>query len=710
MENPQLALAQKLIETTGTHLFLTGKAGTGKTTFLHNLKKHTQKRLVIAAPTGIAAINAGGVTLHSLFQLPFTPYFPGYSQQNEAERHRVRREKINLIRSIDLLVIDEISMVRADLLDAVDDALRWMRNRHQPFGGVQLLLIGDLQQLAPVAKDEEWALLRKYYETPYFFSSHALATTTFTTIELTHVYRQKDEHFLQILNRVREGKADEETLKVINSRYEPAAKPEQMEGYIHLVTHNAQAGQINHARLTALAGTLRTYAAEVSGNFPESSYPTDKELELKVGAQVMFVRNDTDHRFFNGMIGHVTQLAEDKVWVKPNDKADEEGEIEVERYEWQNVRYGLNEKTLEVTEHIDGIFIQFPLKLAWAITIHKSQGLTFTHVLLDASHAFAHGQTYVALSRCTTLKGIILTAPLPPSAIITDPYVLGFNEQMRQSVVSAERLEQMQNAYALQLISELFSFQTERAALAQVVRLLEEYLSNTYPETMKAFENCLLSFDSQVVDVASRFQRQYSSLYAENSNISSVALQERLTRGADYFAAQLTPLHQLAASTRLEVDNVQVKKRLFDSLTDLRHTSSVHIAILRDVATKGFHLDTFADLRARAEIDAEKTASATPEKKKKAKTKEEANYSVPTEVKNPALYQLLSAWRRQKANETGKAAYLFLQTKALIAISNYAPRTEAELLLMPYFGEKSLAAYGTEILSITNKWHEESGK
>ena len=316
--NPELQLAWQFIENTGTHLFLTGKAGTGKTTFLRRLKEHTPKRMVILAPTGIAAINAGGVTIHSFFQLSFAPFVPETTFNSSQTHYRYSKEKRNIIRSMDLLVIDEISMVRADLLDAVDATLRRYRDREKPFGGVQLLMIGDLQQLAPVVKDNEWELLRKHYETPYFFASHALKETAYMTIELKKVYRQSDTFFLSLLNKIRENKADDEVLNELNRRYQPGFQPQKEEGYIRLTTHNNQAQRVNDCELASLPGKAYHFSAEIEGDFPEYSYPADKLLTIKEGAQIMFLKNDpsSEKRYYNGMIGEVVAVNETGIVVR----------------------------------------------------------------------------------------------------------------------------------------------------------------------------------------------------------------------------------------------------------------------------------------------------------------------------------------------------------------------------------------------------------
>jgi len=451
LRNPQLDLAFDFVQFTGQNLFLTGKAGTGKTTFLKNLKRESPKRMIVVAPTGVAAINAGGVTIHSFFQISFGPQIPrdpnkplispGFSEGSSSEGvKRFSREKINIIRSLDLLVIDEISMVRADLLDAIDEVLRRYRNRYKPFGGIQLLMIGDLQQLAPIVKEEEWEILKPHYETSFFFSSRALKQSTFRGIELKHIFRQSDLRFIDLLNKVRNNRLDTETLMELNKRYMPGFNPGEKEGYITLTTHNYQSQQINISKLGMLESASFGFSAEVSGEFPEYSFPTDMELELKIGSQVMFVKNDPSpaKRFYNGKIGKITDMDEDQIEVIcPGEVA----VIRVERLIWKNTKYALNDATQEIEEEVIGTFSQFPLKLAWAITIHKSQGLTFEKAIIDARSSFAHGQVYVALSRCKTIEGLVLSSPIAIHSVKSDSTVAQFSEEVEQNQPGTAELE-----------------------------------------------------------------------------------------------------------------------------------------------------------------------------------------------------------------------------------------------------------------------------
>lgn len=402
--NKELATAWDFVEHTGTSIFLTGKAGTGKTTFLKTIKKRSSKRMIVVAPTGVAAINAAGMTIHSFFQLPLTPYVPGAAIR---DRYDFSKEKRRIIRSIDMVVIDEISMVRADLLDAIDFVLRRYRDATQPFGGAQLLMIGDLQQLTPVVTPKDEEILRNYYSTPYFFGSKALQQINYVTIQLTRVYRQQDEAFINILNHIRDGKPTQADLALLNQRCKPFFIPRPEEGYIRLTTHNNMADSYNENELRKLSGRSITFTAEVKGEFPAQNYPAEERLVLKAGAQVMFIKNDPSgrHLYYNGRIGHITSISNNEISVRC---AGDDEDIKVEPQEWENTRYVLNPTTKVIESQVQGVFRQYPLRLAWAITIHKSQGLTFEHAIIDAGRSFASGQVYVALSRCKSLEGLVL--------------------------------------------------------------------------------------------------------------------------------------------------------------------------------------------------------------------------------------------------------------------------------------------------------------
>ena len=473
-KNPELELALDFIEKTDRNLFITGKAGTGKTTFLHQIKKKSLKRMVIVAPTGVAAINAKGVTIHSFFQMPFGPILPNQIANTSNAQRKFSKTKIDIIKSLDLVIIDEISMVRADLLDGIDQVMRRYKNRNKVFGGAQILMIGDLQQLAPVVRPNEWSLLQSHYNTVYFFSSKAYQEANVVSIELKHIYRQKNEDFIKILNEIRTDTLSDMSAKILNKNYNPSFSPTKEEGYITLTTHNNRANLINESELNKLKIKSSFFNAEVSGKFNENAYPNAERLELKVGAQVMFIKNDssTDKRYYNGKIGIITAISKESVTVKCANEIDE---IVTEKETWSNINYSINEETKAIKEEMIGAFSQIPLRLAWAITIHKSQGLTFEKAIIDAEASFAHGQTYVALSRCTSLEGLVLKTPITSSAIINDSTVSVFNEGVEENHPDESVLNESEKHFQLNLISEILDYQP---LLYPITRLIDIFYNN----------------------------------------------------------------------------------------------------------------------------------------------------------------------------------------------------------------------------------------
>ena len=725
-QNSELALAWQFIENTGTHLFLTGKAGTGKTTFLRKLKRESPKRMVVIAPTGIAAINAGGVTIHSFFQIPFAPYVPesSFSTNGQATyRFRFGKEKINIIRSMDLLVIDEISMVRADLLDAVDEMLRRYRDRHKPFGGVQLLMIGDLQQLAPVVKDEEWQMLKKYYDTPYFFSSRALKQTEYCTIELKTVYRQSDGAFLDLLNRIRENHCDPQVLEALNRRYLPDFQPRKEEGYIRLVTHNYQAQRINNYELEQLPGRSYAFRATIDGKFPEYSYPTDELLELKKGAQVMFVKNDSsgEHRYYNGMIGEVTDLSADSIEVRAKDST---ATFLLQEEEWANAKYVLDEESKEIVEDIEGTFRQFPLKLAWAITIHKSQGLTFERAIIDSSSSFAHGQTYVALSRCKTLEGLVLSAPLSAKAVISDRAVDRFTEEARRNEPDEDRFHSLQRTYFHELLSGLFDFRPLEQSLQRYVRLIDEHLYKLYPKQLAAYKAEAERFHEKVVIVAQKFGMQYNRLIDAAQNYATdETLQERIAAGAGYFKKEMEPQYLVLIKERvLATDNKELKKQLNTAKEELNTLFLLKDDLLAYVIAHGFRTAEYlrqkailsigdSALSGKEDLKRRGLLDAVEKNIRERKKKESATpaVQVPSDVLHPELYDRLVAWRNSEASRLGLPVYTVIQQKAILGISNLLPADKAMLVRIPYFGKKGVEKYGDIILEMVHGYRKEKG-
>lgn len=707
--NAQAKLARVIIEETNTNLFLTGKAGTGKTTFLHRLRADSPKRMVVLAPTGIAAINAKGVTIHSFFQLSPAPYIAGVSSEKQ-HGFSMRASKIELICSLDLLVIDEVSMVRADLLDEIDAVLKRVRRSTLPFGGLQLLLIGDMHQLAPVVTDGEWELLRNHYETPYFFSSKALRESSYVAVELDTVYRQTDEGFLSLLNSVRAGNTSSQVLEALNMRYLPQFSPSMEDGYIQLCTHNWQAQKINQEALSSLRGEEHTYTARIKGKFPDYSFPTDNVLQLKVGAQVMFVKNDSEKKYFNGMLGRVVEMSATRLVVQPK-SSESIPSIEVKPEEWKNTRFGIDEETKEIKEIVDGTFVQYPLKLAWAITIHKSQGLTFDRVMIDASRSFAHGQTYVALSRCRTLEGIVLTSLIPANAIINDPCIERFNEEMRLHQVDHEQLVALKHRYALQLIEELFCFEKECKYFARMAELMQKYLYTTYPKTIEQFVQSLRNFNLEVMSVAARFRVQYQRLVASSKgNLDDEALQERMKKGSYYFTQKLQSVVHLVGLTELEIDNAKVRKDMLVARKGLLGQLHIHVELLQIVAQQGFDSERYLKDRARLYLTNKEENGVKKQRAKKSVKEAEKKVDVPSEIVNAALYERLREWRNQKANKLNLPSYCVLNTKSMMAIANFLPTDGKQLKSIPYLGAKGIEKYGEELLTMVSDYVKDEGK
>ena len=714
--NPELQLAWQFIENTGTHLFLTGKAGTGKTTFLRRLKEQSPKRMVILAPTGIAAINAGGVTIHSFFQLSFAPFVPETTFNSSQTHYRFSKEKRNIIRSMDLLVIDEISMVRADLLDAIDSALRRYRDREKPFGGVQLLMIGDLQQLAPVVKENEWEMLKNYYETPYFFASRALRETVYMTIELKTVYRQSDTFFLSLLNKIRENQADDEVLNELNRRYQPGFRPRKEEGYIRLTTHNYQAQKVNDNELASLRGQTYSFRAEIDGTFPEYLYPADEVLTIKAGAQIMFLKNDpsSEKRYYNGMIGEVAAVNDAGMIVRGKDNGDE---FQLLPEEWGNYKYVLNEETKEITEEIEGTFRQYPIRLAWAITIHKSQGLTFERAIIDARNSFAHGQTYVALSRCKTLEGMVLESPLRREAIISDSTVDDFTKEVERNKPGNRQLHDMQKAYFFDLLSDLFNFYSLDQAYKRLLRLIDEDLYKLYPKQLAEYKELAPHIKEKIVEVSQRFRNQYTRLINGSDDYAAdQGLQERVRSGAGYFRKELEPVRALFEKTNMPLDNKELRKQLNERLQALDDALWIKESLLEAMMGQPFTVTGYLKLKAKVTLSLEDDSSSgsspkAPKEKRERKGRKErtrssskAKVEVPTDILYPELYRTLSEWRAAKAREVSLPAYIIMQQKALMGIVNLLPDTPEALEAIPYFGAKGVQKYGLEILGIIREY------
>lgn len=700
--NPELELAWKLAEYTGVNLFLTGKAGSGKTTFLRSLRERSTKRMIVLAPTGVAAMNAGGVTIHSFFQLPFAPFVPESHFGGEARyQYRFSKEKVNIIRSIDLLVIDEISMVRADLLDAVDDVLRRYRDRHKPFGGVQLLLIGDLQQLSPVVKEQDQQLLSPYYPHFYFFGSHALEQAGYVTVELTKVYRQNNAEFLDLLNCIRDNRVDASVLECLNRRCLPDFASRQPRGYIYLTTHNQKANDLNASRLKQLPGAERAFRAVITDDFPAYMYPTEEELVLKVGAQVMFVKNDLSgqHRYYNGMLGRIVSLSEEG----PLEVETEDGQlIALDREEWTNCKYSLDPDTKEITETLLGTFQQFPLRLAWAITIHKSQGLTFDKAIIDVGQAFAPGQAYVALSRCRSLEGLVLSEPVRPSSVISDTVVTDFVRHIPEQIPNAARISTLEQAYFEDQVSGLFGFSRLARLFHVYLRLVDEHLYRLYPQLLSALKSQAEGPVKELGEVGQKFVSQCHRLIAASADYAHDAyLQQRFHAAAVYLHKLVAALLSLLEDHPVTTDNKTLKKRLDEAVVELLMELRLKNGLLTWTEGHDFVVADYLTCKNRLTIELSETSKTARKKSVKEKKAE-----VPQDILHPELFEALRSWRAAKAAELGLPAYTVLQQKALLGIANLLPDSPDFLLTIPYVGKKAVEKYGEELLELVADYRQ----
>ncbi len=690
MQNKELQLAWDFVNQTKRHIFLTGKAGTGKTTFLHRLKAESNKRLAVVAPTGVAAINAKGVTIHSFFQVPFGPVIPGETQQQIKRdfKHKFSKKKIDIIKSLDLLIIDEISMVRADLLDAIDFTLRKYKDRRKVFGGTQVLMIGDLQQLAPVVKPNEWELLKKYYETPYFFNSHAFQEANAVNIELKNIYRQEDETFIKILNEIRNNRLSDESAQLLNSRYIPDFVPPDNEDYILLTTHNYKAEKINREKLDSLPGKTFYAHAYIEGRFPENAYPNAEKLALKKGAQVMFVKNDSsfEKRYYNGKIGKITFIDDQNIFVKcPGDDT----EIDVKRETWENITYTINPDTKQIEEKSQGSFSQIPLKLSWAITIHKSQGLTFDKAIIDAELSFAHGQTYVALSRCKTLDGLVLKSPIQSSSIINDRRVTGFTDNIAEQQPDKTDLQQAKKQFFIDLIAELFDY---IPLLYPTNRLLDIYQKNmrsiqgNVPTPLQNIKESI----SPLIDIQKKFLNQIKKLTGDiDAPQTDTHIQERLSKARDYFLQQTQAIKDNFKTLKFDIENKQVKKDFEKFYNDLSQQLHQKLFILTEL-DPDFSIENYLDIRAKAILN---------------KPKKEDKIIIMSDIgEHIDLFEALKNLRSELAYAEDVPHFQIFTQETLYALCKELPVTQKQLKKIPGIGKIRLKKYGEQIIEIIKSY------
>ncbi|MFN3403950.1 MAG: helix-turn-helix domain-containing protein [Cytophagaceae bacterium] len=544
--NDYSRLAYQYANTTLQNLFLTGKAGAGKTTFLKFLTSNTHKKFVVAAPTGVAAINAGGVTLHSLFQLPLGSFIPDrayiksnlsrpvHNQHSLLQHLRFGNEKRKLLEELELLIIDEVSMARADIIDAIDTILKHVRENQLPFGGIQVLFIGDLFQLPPVTNDQEWEILGKYYNSPFFFDAHVLKQAQPLYLELKKVYRQSDERFLSLLNRIRNNNTTAGDIETLKKFYKPGYKPENKGEYITLTTHNYRADQINKEELEKLPGKVHIFEAEIKDEFNENAMPADKRLFLKEGAQIMFIRNDTSDAklYYNGKIATIKKIDNNEIYIS---FSGEESVHKIEKETWKNVRYQYEKESDSIKEETLGSFKQYPIRLAWAITIHKSQGLTFEKAIIDAGQSFAPGQVYVALSRLTSLEGLVLSSPIDQSVISTASQAMRFAETELEINVLNQILSEKQRDYILNSLKNAFEWDN---LINETKMFMEFLLERQIPEKAQAAKliDDIIQVISKQKETADKFLIQLDQLIKAKDLL---LLDSRMQAAAGYFTSTL---------------------------------------------------------------------------------------------------------------------------------------------------------------------------
>lgn len=626
-----LRRAWDFVERTGVSIFLTGKAGTGKTTFLKEVMKNSAKTAVVVAPTGVAAINAGGVTIHSFFQISPAPYIPGAETR---DNYAFSKHKLRVIRSIDLLVIDEISMVRADLLDAIDNALRKYRRDSRPFGGVQLLMIGDLQQLAPVVTPRDEEILRDHYSTPYFFGSRALSQIPYVTIRLEKVFRQQNLDFVELLNHVRDNRLTDSDRRMLNARLNPAFIPDKESGYIRLTTHNSSADSYNENQLRKLPSNPVRYRAQIKGTFPELAYPTAEELVIKPGAQVMFVKNDTAAReYYNGLIGHVVRADDHSATIRVPSR---QTPIEVTPQVWENSKYKVNEQTNTIETEVQGTFTQMPLRLAWAITIHKSQGLTFDRVIIDAGASFAPGQVYVALSRCRTLEGLVLATPIAEDSLRPDPAVAEYIlHQAEAAEKSVGMLEGIKGDYYRQLLTELFTFRDIATREESLSRQVYSNYRHSYPGESADLERIARDLRSRVIEVSDKWTALIRT--SPLPLLSSEEFLLRVRKSAVYFYNTLIEVfgNVIQRCEKIKTDNKRANSRVAELTLDLKQSVLARLYLLRDINEYGYTVSNYLGSKQQAWMK----ATRDPAEEAKARRREEKESQRKAKAKERAARQ-----------------------------------------------------------------------
>ncbi len=692
-------LAYRFVTETNQNIFLTGKAGTGKTTFLKYLRAHSRKNMVVAAPTGVAAINAGGVTLHSLFQLPFAPFVPSKDSSNEnaVNSHSLlsqihyHSDKLNLLRKLELLIIDETSMVASHSVDAIDTILRSVRRRyHEPFGGVQVLFIGDLHQLPPVVKREEWDFLRNYYASIFFFDSLVLKENIPVMIELKEIFRQQDNSFIEILNGVRNNSLTREDYELLNSRLKRNFVAKEDEGHITLTTHNSQSDAINKGKLRDLDARQITYLANVEGNFPEHIFPAEQYLDLKEGAQVMFLKNDTEERkYFNGKIGTVTYLDNDTIRVKCKG---EDYSIDVQKYEWKNMNYTLNPVTRQIEEEELGSFQQYPLRLAWAITIHKSQGLTFDKLIIDAENAFANGQVYVALSRCTTLQGLVLTSPVNQRFMGAHQNLTEWTEKNQNEKNLKQRFEDERQLFIQQELQRIFTWRNwfyEMKELNDEMKVNRESLS---PECFTWIEK-LTKEQKMLEDVGGKFKDYMVGVFNQGPEIeTNEALQKRIKDAANYFSKEIGKWKEEFFKHPFQIKTKKISRKIDGPLEEI-NIAVQEILRKMNFCKEGFLLNAYLENNKKVIEPIEKIRSSNI-----------TTANIESGSGLNILFNRINELRKKLARENHVSVSKVFSNRVVEKICENLPSNKESLINIKGINKIKISTFADYIIHIVNKY------
>lgn len=681
--------AKDIILNTDTTLFVTGRAGTGKTTLLRYVAESSQKNTVVVAPTGIAAINAGGVTIHSFFKLPFAPFIPSVIEAKKLiAGQKMRAEFRSVIRSVDMIIIDEVSMLRADILDAIDVVLRHYRNSKFPFGGVQMVFFGDMYQLPPVCVNDEWFILKDYYSTPYFFSAKVFEKQEIVCLELDKIFRQRDADFVEILNQVRNNNLSKENFNRLNDRYTPDFDLENNQDFVVLTTHNAVSDDINESRLIDIDSKTFIFDAAIKGDFPEYLYPVEKQIVLKKGARVMFTANDhinPERLYYNGKMGTVVELEDNNVYVTCDGEDDP---IQVNYETWENNTFSYNRKENSVDVKTIGTFTQLPLRLAWAITIHKSQGLTFQKVAIDAANSFTSGQVYVALSRCTSLDGIVLLSPINSNSIMVDSRIQrfsknNFNEDLLPDFVNRKKRDTLCN-----MLIKLFSFNLLEVAVLDLKGYVTEFRADFSDYTPEMVEN-ILSIVQDLSGVGTRFAVQLRKI--TNANDFPL-LNSRVNDAKKYFLQRLETLEKAMDITKVSTKKKERANKFSKFLNEVNKNLQETLFFLKNL-DDNISVEQFYMLR--HEFVVEKVNYNVYEEEK-----EDANEQTVDSELIAVIYSKLMAWRNNLAKELDIPSYLIFKKDTIMEMAQKMPDTKDKLLKINGVGKVKAGKYGQECIDI----------